>query len=245
MEDILTLAKKVAQEAEVFLASYEETPVVFEANRLKQLQTCQGRVVALRIIREGKIGFSTTTRLDDKKALVSRATEVSQFGAPAKFELPPPQTYPQIEVHDPEAEAFTIEQMVELGESLIAKLRRHTPELVCEAEVTKGVTSVRILNSRGGEASYNKSFFAISVEGTLIRDTDMLFVGDSESSCHPIGNVDKLADSVINQLELAKRQDSVPSGQLPVVFTPRGVAGALVLPLASAFNGKVVKGEFQ
>lgn len=68
----------------------------------------------------------------------------------------------------------------------------------------------------------------------------MLFVGDTDSSCHPIRNVDKLADSVIEQLELAKRQDSVPSGQLPVVFTPRGTFSAFIASLASAFNGRVV-----
>jgi PmbA protein len=215
LEDILATAKKVAQEAEVFLTSYEVTPVVFEANRLKQLQTRQGLIVALRIIREGKIGFSTTTRLDDREALVSRAVEVSQFGAPARFELPHHRVYPQVEVYDPEV-------------------------LVCEAEVTKGITSVRILNSRGGEAGYKKSVFVISVEGTIVRDTDMLFVGDSDGSCHPISEADKLTDSVINQLELAKKQNSLPSGHLPVIFTPHGVASALVAQLASAFNGKVV-----
>jgi PmbA protein len=240
LEDILALAKKVAQEAEVFLTSYEETPVVFEANRLKQLQTRQGRAVALRIIREGKIGFSTTTRLDDIKALVDRAVEVSQFGAPARFELPPRQAYPPVEVHDPEVETFAIEEMVELGESLIARLRRHTPELVCEGGVTRGITSIHILNSKGGEATYKRSLFAINIEGTLIQDTDMLFVGDTDSSCHPIRNVDKLADSVIEQLELAKRQSSVPSGQLPVVFTPHGAFSAFIASLASAFNGRVV-----
>lgn len=157
LEDILALAKKVAQEAEVFLTSYEETPVVFEANRLKQLLTRQGRSVALRVIREGKIGFSTTTKLNDTKALVNRAVEVSQFGAPARFELPPQQAYPQVEVYDPEVETFAIEEMVGLGESLITKLRRHTPELVCEGGITKGITSVHIFNSKGGEATYKES----------------------------------------------------------------------------------------
>ncbi len=240
MESILSLATKVAQEAEVFLTSYQETPVIFEANRLKQLQSLQGTTVALRIIRDGRIGFSTQTRLDEREALVNRAVEASQFGATARFELPTQQTYPQVEVYDPEVEESTVEQMVELGESLIAKVRRRTPELICQAEVTKITISVRILNSRGGEASYNKSLFAIGVEGILTQDRDMLFVGDTDSSCHPIRDIDTLAGSVINQLELAKRQASLSSGQLPVVFTPRGVASALVAPLASAFNGRVV-----
>ena len=240
MEEILSLARKSAQEAEVFLTSFEETPVVFEANRLKQLQTRQGILVALRIVREGRIGFSTTTSLDDRVSLVDRAIEVSQFGTPARFELPYQLTYPQVEIYDPGVETLSIEQMIDLGESLIAKVRGHTPALLCDARITKGLVSVHILNSRGGEVSYRRSFFGIGLEGNLIQDTDMLFVGDSDSSCHPIGDIDKVASSVINQLELARRQASVSSGRLPVVFTPRGVASAFIAPLALAFNGRVV-----
>ena len=240
MEDILSLAAKVSQEAEVFLISREETPVIFEANRLKRLHTRQATVVALRLIREGRIGFSTTTRVEDKKALVERTVEVSQFGTPAKFELPHKQAYHPVRVYDSEVEAFPIERMIDLGESLIAKVRNHTPELICEAGVTKGIVSVRLLNSRGGEVNYRKSFFAVNIEGTLIQDTDMLFVGDSYSSCQPIRDMGKLTESVMEQLERAKRKALVSSGQFPVIFTPRGVASALIAPLTLAFNGRIV-----
>jgi PmbA protein len=240
LEEILSLAKKSAQKAEVFLASFEETPVIFEANRLKQLHTRQSLVVALRIIREGRVGFSTTNNLDDRSSLVSRAIEVSQFGAPARFELPPAKVHPQVEIYDPEIETFAIEQMIEQGETLLDKVRGHTRELICEVGITKGISSVRILNSEGGEVNYRKSLFGIGFEGNLIRDTDMLFVGDSESSCHLISDTKKVADSVINQLELAKKQASIPSKSMPVIFTPMGIASSFISPLASAFNGRTV-----
>ena len=61
MEHILAQAKKVAEEAEVFQVSSEETQVHFEANRLKQIQTKQQTSVALRIVKKGRIGYATTT----------------------------------------------------------------------------------------------------------------------------------------------------------------------------------------
>lgn len=240
MEEILSLAKKGAQEAEVFLASFEETPVIFEANRLKQLQMRQGVSVALRIVRDGRTGFSTATGLDDRVSLVERAVEVSQFGSPARFELPYRRTYPEVEIFDPAVEAFAVERMIGLGEALISKVREHTPELLCEAMINKRVVSVRVLNSRGGEAGFRRSSFGIHLEGNLIQDTDMLFVGDGESSCLPIENVDKVAGLVINQLELARKRVSISSGRLPVVFTPVGAVGAFIPSLAAAFNGRVV-----
>ncbi len=240
MENILAQAKRVAEEAEVFMVSSEETPVQFEANRLKHIQGKQSQVVALRIIRQGKIGYATTTELGDSQNLVNMAVETAQFGMSAKFELPSLTSYPEVEVFDPNVEAVSVEEMVRLGEELIDIVRGHTPALVCEAEVTRTVASVGIMNSRGGQANYRLSAFSLGIEGSLIRDTDMLFVGESQSSCHPLTQPKAVAEVVLQQLELAKNRASVSSQSLPVVFTPHGVASALIPPLMAAFNGKTV-----
>jgi len=239
MENILAQAKKVAEGAEVFTVSLEETPVQFEANRLKHIQSKQGTSVALRIVKQGKIGYATATELGSQN-LVNMAVETAQFGMPAKFEFPSPASYPRVEVFDPDIESVSIEEMIRLGEELVTTVRAHTPDLVCEAAVAKSIISVRIINSRGGQAGYRISTFSLGIEGSLIRDTDMLFVGESQSSCHPLSDSKAVAEVVLQQLELAKTRASVPSQPLPVIFTPNGVASALIPPLMAAFNGKIV-----
>jgi PmbA protein len=240
MENILAQAKRVAEEAEVFMVSSEETPVQFEANRLKHIQGKQNTSVALRIIREGRIGYASTTQLSDVRRLVDNAVETARFGMPAKFELPATASYPPIDVFDPDIESTSVEKMIELGEKLIALITEHTPDIVCEAMVIKEIISLRIINSSGGQASYRKSVFSLSMWGSLIRGTDMLLVGESQSSCHPLTQPKEVADVVIQQLELAKNRASVPTRKLPVIFTPRGVASALIPSLMMAFNGKTV-----
>ncbi|MFH1381315.1 MAG: TldD/PmbA family protein [Chloroflexota bacterium] len=240
MENILAQAKKVAEEAEVFQVTSEETPIQFEANRLKHIQSKQRTAVALRLVKQGKLGYATATRLDDSETLVRMAAETAQFGMDVKFDFPTPTTYPHIAVFDPAVGKVPIEAMVTLGEELLAILRRHTPELLCHAWVNKSVTSVKIMNSRGGQASYQQTTFSLSIWGNLIRETDMLFVGDSESDCHPITRPDVVAGAVIEQLERAKNRAVAPTKSLPVIFTPDGVAGALMPSLMAAFNGKLV-----
>ena len=71
-------------------------------------------------------------------------------------------------------------------------------------------------------------------------DNDMLFVGDSDGSCRLEYGVDDMARRVLGQLEMAKAKAAVSGGVLPVVFTPLGVASALVSPIMAAFNGKTV-----
>jgi len=240
MENILAQAKQAAEEAEVFMVTAEETPVQFEANRLKHIQSKQSSYTALRIVKNGRIGYAISSGTSGSRDLVSTAVETAEFGIKAEFELPSVTTYPEIKVFDPDVESISLDEMVKLGEELVATVRGHSQDILCQAEVNKGTASVRIVNSRGGELNYKQSAFALGIEGHLIHDTDMLFVGESESSCHPISETRAVTDVVLRQLELAKNQARLPSKRMPVVFTPSGVASALIPPLMAAFNGKIV-----
>jgi predicted Zn-dependent protease len=66
-EKILEVARKAgARQAEVFHVSNDETPVKFEANRLKELNARQTAGVALRVIVNGRIGFASSTYPGDQ-----------------------------------------------------------------------------------------------------------------------------------------------------------------------------------
>jgi PmbA protein len=239
MEQVLERAKQVAAEAEVFRVSSEETRVVFEANRLKHLQTSQSTSIALRILKGGRIGYATTTGTGDAAGLVADAVETAAFGAVARFEMPARVDYPPVAIFDPAVAAVPVKEMVGLGKDMVAAVTGHTPGIMCDASVARGVVSMRLINSRGAEASYRKSFFSLDIEGNLISETDMLFVGESESSCHPLSDTKTVTDVVLRQLDLAKDRAKAPTKSLPVVFTPNGFT-ALLMPLMSAFNGKTV-----
>lgn len=240
MEQILACAKKAAQEAEVYQVTSEETQVRFEANRLKQLQTGQQTNIALRIIKDGKIGYATTTSAEEIQELIDNAVETSEFGTIAKFQFPKVNDYPQVDIFDPTIDTVSVKEMIELGEEMIGTITRHTRGIICEAGVSRGNITVRIINSHDGQAEYRKSFFSLDIEGNLIEETDMLFVGDSESSCHPITDPSNVTELVKKQLELAKNHATAPTGQLPIIFTPNGVVSSMIMPLMSAFNGKTV-----
>ena len=240
MEETLSQAKKISEHAEVFQTFFQKTPVNFEANNLKQIETKESTGTALRLIKDGRIGFAHVSGKFDPQTLVNMALETSKFGAVAKFGFPGPQTYPQVEIYDAQVSKVNLNDMVQLGEQFIAAIRQHTPDISCEASVSKGTASVHIINSNGGKVSYEKSFFTLALEGVLIQDDDMLFVGDYHCSCHPILDFKVLSEEIITQLELAKRKAKISTGQMPVIFKPSGVGSALIAPLLSAFNGKVV-----
>jgi PmbA protein len=240
MEEILARAKKLVQEAEVYQISSEETSVKFEANKLKQLQTSQSTSLALRVIKDGRIGYATTTGISDAARLVNDAAETAEFGSEARFTMPGKVQYPKVDVYDPATNKVSTKKMVGLGEEMIAAITKSTPGIMCEGGVSRGMVTVRLANSRGGQAEYKKSFFSLGIEGTVVTGSDMLFVGESDNSCHPLSDPKKIIDTVLLQLERAKKQAKTATRKMPVIFTPDGIVSALIMPLLSAFNGKTV-----
>lgn len=240
MEEILARAKQVADEAEVFMVSSEETPVEFEANRLKHIQSKQSSIVALRIVKDGRIGYATSTSPDDIDDLVANAVATAEFGSLARFTFPSFSEFPEVDIFDPACAAVTLDQMTQLGQQIVDAVTGHTAGIVCEAGVSKTIAEVGLINSRGGQVSYRQSGFSLALEGQLTHGTDMLFVFEGQSSCRPILDAEVVTSTVIRQLEMAREHATVRTGTMPVVFTPMGVVSTLARPIISAFNGKNV-----
>ena len=87
MEEILDLARKVAEEAEVYRFSSEETPVNFQANHLKAVQSKQSDSVSLRIVKNGRLGYAAASGQIDSQKLVDIALDTAQFGMLARFDF--------------------------------------------------------------------------------------------------------------------------------------------------------------
>src|SRR5438132_13291037 len=88
-EAILHAAQRAgAQQAEVFAVQSGETPVRFEANRLKEINARQTSGVAPRVIVNGRIGFASSTKPGAVSELVEAALETAPFGPEAHLDFP-------------------------------------------------------------------------------------------------------------------------------------------------------------
>ncbi len=63
----------------------------------------------------------------------------------------------------PEVESVPIAEMIELGQKLIDPVLQSTPGILCDAGVSKDIMSLRLMNSRGGQAEYKKTTFGLGV----------------------------------------------------------------------------------
>ncbi|MCL5027102.1 MAG: TldD/PmbA family protein [Chloroflexi bacterium] len=240
LEDILSLAQKQAEQAEVYEVRSASTPVSFEANRLKSLETKESHGVALRLVRNGRVGLASATDLRDQRRLVDAALAVAEFGAEARFHLPARADLTDVPVYDQAASDLSIEEMVASGQGIIDAVLRHNPDILCDAGISKSTTEQRTLNSEGGDASYRKTVMSAGISGTLTRGTDILTIYEDTAWCQRLSNIDDLAQRLIHSFELSRETVGISTCACPVVFTPKGVASVFVMSLQLALNGKTV-----
>jgi PmbA protein len=240
IDRILKRARTASPEAEVFNLTMEETPVSFEANELKQLQTRQVQGTALRLIVDGRIGFASSTHANQADSLVDTALEVAPFGTAADFQFPELIDQPHIPIYDPAIAELTVEDLIDIGRDMIANVRENIDEALCDVRVNRNNYSITIANSRGDQTSYRKTTLSALLNANLIRGTDVLDVFEHDSTS--MGSLDhrKMAQEVVRKMQLAEHIGSVRTANLPVIFTPKGAAETLLLPMKLALSGKTV-----
>jgi len=240
LEELLTRASKAADTAEVYRVVSHETQVQFEANRLKHIKQRDKHLTALRVISNGRIGYAVSTTPSRSEDLVEMALETARFGQKSCFQLPKQHTISHINIYDSNVNQVPLKHMVELGDTMIERIKAFNTDIICEASVSKVTSSTSLLNSNGFSSTYQSSAFSLGIEGTLTRGTDMLFVGDSDISSNVLSNSDTVIETTLQQLNNARETAPIATKTMPVIFTPFGVASSFLSSLMVAFNGKLV-----
>jgi len=236
---LVELAQGQADGAQATVRRTESTEVKFESDRLKATQSSQSTQIEVKVIRDGKVGISSTTDVSDLEGVVARALEAAQFGSPANFQFPAAQELPQVQLYDEGVVSLTTQEMVKIGEEMIPPIKAHDPEVLVDAEVSKAIHQVELANSAGATLTSQSTEFGVYVEGILIRGSDVLEVGEVSASKKLLTNHMDLVDKTINWLRLTEQTATIGSGTMPVILTPSAVS-VLVLTLLLATDGKDV-----
>jgi len=159
LNTIMDLAKPRAEGVEIYYLRTQSQPVQFENNRLKSLTTKSVEGVALRVIREGRLGFAASTDLTRLEDLVNAALETATIGDPAEIEFAPAQ---QVEDTRPPVTLPTTETLVAIGKDLVARLHDYNPEILVDVGFNPSCGEVQILTDGGAQAHYQRQSLSAS-----------------------------------------------------------------------------------
>lgn len=239
VNQLIEKAMQRASGAQASVEWAESTDVSFENDRLKAVKSSQSTGMSVKVIVDGKIGLSHTTDTSDLDGVVERALEAAEFGSPAHFEFPSPQAGEDVKVYDDAVPPVPKDEMVRIGEEMIALVKEYNSNIILSAGAGKVVGRSEFANSSGVEYASEGTGFGVGIFGQWIRGTDILWAGHSfEWRKREIDQVE-IARRAIKWFKMAEKIVPIKSGDMPVIFTPEGM-NVLLLALRLGFNGKNV-----
>lgn len=242
MEKLMKKVSEKVDSAELFRIKNQTVPVNFEVNRLKAIDISETEGQALRVINNGKVGFSSSTGGYNLDLMIDKSIATSEFGPRASFNFPAEiklEEKEKVNIYDAQVVEKSIEAMISTGEDIIKEIKKVNRELRCDVNILKNYLEVKYLNSKGGSYSYQKTILSYSAMVQKTAEEDMLILYSSLESGRDNLNPGKLCTELIEKLKWGEKIVSLESGKMPVIFTPEA-ALVLILPLIMGLNGKMV-----
>ncbi len=243
IEKILESAKRKVDSAEVFYTETEENEITFEAGKLKNADRKSISGWALRVIYEGRVGFSSTTDPDRIEDMIENARASARFGKEAAFEFPPAKEIPEVKVFDTAVETYSPGDAVEEGKRAIDVLCETCPKGLTDLSISTSVDTVRIANTTGLDISYRSTGFTHYIISNIIEGDSILWIWDGGH----YGNLTVKTEEYVKKIaELAlKAETKAPStsGVMPVIFTAEQMPNILQAVELGINGMSMVKGD--
>ena len=239
-EKVLDLALKHTPSVEVIYEEGETRSVSFENNKLKCVNTKSIRGIGLRVIKDGRIGFSSTTDFRKPEKLVANAIESVKFGQPAAFDFPSKNNFPKVAVHDLRVIDYPVNKCVDIGKEAIEKALSVNPSYECSVGIGKGHGKRRLINSKGLDVSIASTSFGIGIDILQIKGHSLLWIGEGEGAKGLATDLNKHVDKALRGLKLAEKELKLKTGTYPIVVTAKAM-GNLLATFETGCNGKLVQ----
>ncbi len=239
------LASKTS-EAEVYEASSDTIEVTFTNGMVKGALARESSGIALRAIKDGRLGFASSTDRTEKAEgkLVENLLGSIAVGDQAGFSFPKKLAAgaTDLGLHDEKTAKLTPQDLVRMGERAIAAIKERHPEIVLDLKVRRSIGSGRLENSRGARCEETGTSISVSISFNRTKETDVLLGGDGYSAvAQNEKELDEAVARLIETLDRAKTDVTLEkSGMLPVYFTASG-ASLIWGPLFQGLSGKAIQ----
>ena len=257
-EQLLSLAlRHGAEDAEVYWTQSLSQPVIYEANRLKQVERVESEGLALRLWRQGRCGLVVACGPADLTLLVERAIAISELSAPQPSYLtshsPSPWDIPPL--------SLDVETVLTWGNEGMDRLRERHPEGLCNGEWSLDYSSMGLLNSKGCQCQFSDQTVAgyLGVEWVRGDDFFEVDVGQlysprfshsdtpqvTERDDPPLepmfggeGWLNRWLAAISRRRDWGERTVDIPSGRYPVIVLPAAI-DILLDTVVAALNGRL------
>jgi PmbA protein len=239
-ERMLELARGGAEQADVYSAEIDSTVIKFRAGKFHARETNLTHGFGLRVLRNGRIGFASTTDPDRADEAAEAALAAASYGRAVRFQMPHRADPAEVRTFDNKVIVMPAERLIESGRELCDAVAARVPDMKLDITVSKEYREIAIGNTNGLDTGYTRAELEVSLAGLLVNG-GLAWVWEyrnlSDGRAFP---VTELADEIERRARWSRSRAKLESGTYPVIFMPQALM-SLLLPLAIGANGA----EFQ
>jgi len=237
-EDLKALLKNKGVAYDIFYEEKVKEIFQFRQDQPYSCEKTERRGVGLRVIKDGRIGFSATSDFNKLKQLVDTAITLSFYGERIPLKLPNEKDLPEVKTVANKTSLIKSEKLFSLGEELIALIKEKEPEIKIDLAIEKENCYGRLLNSEGFDAFYERLTLELSFEGLLVLEEGLVWLYDFYNlSENPDLDLKKVAENFSLLAKLAKKKAQISTGEYSVILLPFPAAHFFSLLFVGA-NGK-------
>lgn len=240
MSDYISKSRKVADSAEVFILENNQTMIKFENGQLSAINEDDSIGVALRVIKDKKLGFSSTTRPESVDELIQRAINTVPYGADANFDFAPKAEIKKVACFDPEIEKLKPSKMIEFGEEIIEKVSSIGSEIDTTCTIVKNIQSIFLENTADNKSKCRHTYFGIGVEGKITAEGNFIAFEEDSSGTHLMPDIERICRNIKADYMLCEKNVPLKTGEYDIILEPR-LSEDLLRPITAMMDGKNVE----
>ncbi len=229
----------MAEAYELYSADSRNISVSFENDRLNEISRGESSGVGIRAVKQGKIGFSYSSKPGDVANVAESAVRLAPWGKPYDYEFAARQQSKASVPYDPACGDLNVEQLVKLCDSIKRTIKGIAPDATVDCSIGGGTAESRLATSRGQECGENSSSFGYYVGARIAEEGNFLQVYRGRSSSALIAEAEILSNArqAAEDYNVARKVVPVEKGSYRVLFAPTAVCD-LLMPIAVSVNGQ-------
>lgn len=232
----------IADAFEMFQSEGRSIRVSFENDRLNEIRQAQESGVSIRAVKDGKIGFSYSSKPGAFDEVADAAVRMAAWGKTYDYDFAGEARSEHTRPFDPSCGDLTPDKLVGICNHIQRAVKEIDNEALVDCSVSGGVGRSRVATSNGQDCSEDESSFGFFVSLRLVEEGN--FVQNYRfGSANEVIEEDKILEEArlaAEEFQIARNTVPFERGKYPVLFTPDAL-GDILMPIGVSVNGNNIE----
>jgi len=232
----------MAEAFEMYQSDGRSLNVNFENDRLSEIRQGQSSGVSIRAVRNGKLGFSYSSRPDELDYVAEAAVRMAPYGKVYDYEFAGEARSEHTRPYDPRCGELNPDDLVATCTRIKDAVKDIDADAMVDCSVGGGVSRSRIVNSNGQDCREQESNFGYFVALRLAEEGNFVqnYRFETCNELVPESRILERAREAAEEFTIARKNAPLAKGKYPVLLAPSALSDIL-MPIAVSVNGSSIE----